>query len=200
MNFEEAYKKLREGTATDAEAAFVARELENVRRISSILDDPALSDPGISKAKLETVQKARKAFNHKALIRTVVIVLCSLLIIAAVVCSILFIPSNISASGKVKLTKEQAVEAAYACLVKEVGEKQAEDSRDGRHRLRIPAENIFGHGTDSACGPTPMTGGKHGAGSSLLWRRKRKIDGSSGTGTAYGRLRQAGGDLPFFEK
>ena len=67
MNFEEAYKKLREGTATDEEAAFVARELENVRRISSILDDPALSDPGISKAKLETVQKARKAFNHKAL-------------------------------------------------------------------------------------------------------------------------------------
>ena len=63
MNFEEAYTKLREGRATDEEAAFVARELENVRRISSILDDPARSDPGISKAKLETVQKARKVFN-----------------------------------------------------------------------------------------------------------------------------------------
>ena len=144
MNFEEAYRKLREGTATDEEAAFVARELENVRRISSILDDPALSDPGISKAKLETVQKARKAFNHKALIRTVVIVLCSLLIIAAVVCSILFIPSNISASGKVKLTKEQAVEAAYACLVKEVGEKQAEDFYvDYAHRHLRYVGSIF---------------------------------------------------------
>ena len=144
MNFEEAYRKLREGTATDAEAAFVARELENVRRISSILDDPALSDPEISKAKLETLQKARKAFNHKALIRTVVIVLCSLLIIAAVVCSILFIPSNISASGKVKLTKEQAVEAAYACLVKEVGEEQAEDFYvDHAHRHLRYVGSIF---------------------------------------------------------
>ena len=144
MNFEEAYKKLREGTATDEEAAFVARELENVRRISSILDDPALSDPGIGKAKQETVQKARKAFNHKALIRTVVIVLCSLLIIAAVVCSILFIPSNISASGKMKLTKEQAVEAAYACLVKEVGEKQAEDFYvDYAHRHLRYVGSIF---------------------------------------------------------
>lgn len=126
MNFEEAYKKLREGTATDEEAAFVARELENVRRISSILDDPALSDPGISKAKLETVQKARKAFNKKTLIRTVMIVLGCVLILAAIVCSILFIPSNLSASGKVELSKQQAVEAAYACLVKEVGAEQAQ--------------------------------------------------------------------------
>ena len=30
MNFEDAYKKLRDGTATDEEAAFVARELEKI--------------------------------------------------------------------------------------------------------------------------------------------------------------------------
>ena len=67
MNFEEAYQKLREGTATDEEAAFVARELENVRRISSILDNPTLSSPGIGEAEAETVQRARKAFNQKTL-------------------------------------------------------------------------------------------------------------------------------------
>ena len=125
MNFEDAYQKLRSGTATDEEAAFVARELENVRRISAILDNPTLSDPGISRAEVETVQKARKAFNQKSLIRTVVIVLCSLLVIAAIVCSILFIPSGISASGKLRITKEQAVEAAYNRLVEEVGEERA---------------------------------------------------------------------------
>ena len=140
MNFEDAYKKLRDGTATDEEAAFVARELENVRRISSILDDPELSadnahalhpnhpelsDPGIRQAEIEAVQKARKVFNHKTLIRTIIVVLCSLLVIAAIVCAILFIPSNISASGKVKLTKEQVIEAAHACLVEEVGEEEA---------------------------------------------------------------------------
>lgn len=144
MNFEEAYKKLREGTATDAEAAFVARELENVRKISSILDDPALFDPGISKARLETVQKARKAFDRKSLIRTVVIVLCSLMIVAAIVCSILFIPSNISASGKVKLTKVQAVESAYACLVEELGEEQAKEfSVDYAHRHLRYGSSVF---------------------------------------------------------
>ena len=125
MNFEDAYKKLRDGTASDEEAAFVARELENVRRISSVLDDPELSDPGIRQAEIETVRKARKVFNHKTLIRTIAVVLCSLLVIAAIVCAILFIPSNISASGKVKLTQEQAVEAAHACLVEELGEEEA---------------------------------------------------------------------------
>ena len=125
MNFEEAYKKLHEGTATDEEAAFVARELENVRKISAVLDDPSLSGPAISKAEIETVQKARKAFNHKTLLRTVAIVLGSLLAIAAIVCAILFLPSNISASQKLKLSKEQAVDAAYECLVNEVGEEEA---------------------------------------------------------------------------
>ncbi len=125
MNFEEAYQKLRDGTATDEEAAFVARELENVRKIGAILDNPALSDPGIRKAETETVRKARSAFQHKTLIRTIVIVLVSLLVLAALVCALLFLPSNLSAAQKVKLSKAQAVEAAYACLVEQVGEEQA---------------------------------------------------------------------------
>ena len=78
MNFEEAYQRLREGTATDEEAAFVARELENVRKISAILDNPTLLSPEIGQAETDTVQKARKAFNKKTLIRTVAIVLPSL--------------------------------------------------------------------------------------------------------------------------
>ena len=85
MNFDEAYQRLREGTATDEEAAFVARELENVRKISAILDNPTLLSPEIGQAETDTVQKARKAFNKKTLIRTVAIVLCSLAAIAAIV-------------------------------------------------------------------------------------------------------------------
>jgi len=125
MNFEDAYRKLRDGTASDEEAAFVAGELDNLRRISAILDRPDLSDPGIRQAETETVQKARKAFNRKTLIRTAVIALCSLLAVAALVCAVLFVPSNISASGKLGITKEQAVAAAYECLVEQVGEERA---------------------------------------------------------------------------
>lgn len=144
MNFEEAYQKLREGTATDEEAAFVARELENVRKISAILDNPALSDPGIKKAEVETVQKAQKEYNRKTLLRTVVIVFCSLLAVAAIVCAILFIPSNLSASGKLKITKEQAVEAAYACLVEQVGAERAETFYvDYAHRHLRYSGSIF---------------------------------------------------------
>lgn len=144
MNFEDAYQKLREGTATDEEAAFVARELENVRKISAILDHPDLSDPGIQKAEAETVKKARKEFNRKSLIRTVIIVLCSLLVIAAIVCGILFIPANISASAKQKISKEEAVAAAYECLVAEVGEDRAKEFYvDYAHRHLRYAGNIF---------------------------------------------------------
>ena len=127
MNFEDAYNKLKEGTATDEEAAFVARELENVRKISAILDNPGLSDPGFARAKNETVQKARKAFNRKAAIRTIGIVICCLAVIAALVCSILFIPSNISASKSLSVSKDQAREKAYACLVEMVGEEEAKE-------------------------------------------------------------------------
>ncbi len=144
MNFEEAYQKLREGTATDEEAAFVARELENVRRISSILDNPTLSDPGISRAEAETVQKARRAFNRKALVRTVVIVLCSMAAVAALVCGILFIPSNISASRNLKITREQAVEAAQACLVEKIGEERSRECYvDHMHRHLRYSGSIF---------------------------------------------------------
>jgi hypothetical protein len=144
MNFEEAYRKLQEGTATDEEAAFVARELENVRKIRSILDHPDLSDPGISRAEIETVKKARKVFNHKTTLRTIAVVLCILLAVAAIVCAILFIPSNISASGKEKLSKEQAVDAAFSCLEEEVGGEQAKLFYvDYAHRHLRYVENIF---------------------------------------------------------
>ena len=144
MNFEDAYRKLREGTATDEEAAFVARELENVRRIGALLDDPALSDPGIRKAEAETVKKARTAFNRKMLVRTVVIVLVSLAVIAAAVCGVLFIPSNVSASGHVNVTREEALELARAELRNQVGEQAAADFYvDYQHRRLHYTENIF---------------------------------------------------------
>ena len=144
MNFEEAYKKLREGTATDEEAALVARELDNLRRISSILEDPSRSDPGIREAEIQTVQQARKAFRHKTTLRTVAVVLCCLLAVAALVCAILFIPSGVSASGKLKLSEKQAIDAAYACLAEEIGEEQAKGFYvDYAHRHLRYVDNLF---------------------------------------------------------
>ena len=125
MNFEEAYKKLREGTASDEEAAFVARELENVRRISAVLDDPGKADPELARVETETVRKARRAFDRRSARRTVLTVLGCLLAVAALVCALLFIPSNLSAARKLELTRDEAVEAARECLASEVGDERA---------------------------------------------------------------------------
>ena len=37
MNFEEAYKKVQDGTATDEEAAFVGREIVNAQKVTTLL-------------------------------------------------------------------------------------------------------------------------------------------------------------------
>ena len=116
MNFEEVYKKVQAGNASEEELAYVARELENVRRISAILDNPGLAAPELAKAEAETVRRARKQFNRKTLVRTVVIVLCSLLAVAALVCGIIFIPSCSSAGRNLNVSKTEAVEIARQCL------------------------------------------------------------------------------------
>ncbi len=125
MNFEEAYRKLRDGTASDEEAAFVAGELENVRRISAIIDAANISDPGIREAEERTVQRARREFNRKSLVRTLVTVLCCIAVLGAMVCGLLFIPATISASRQLELSREEAVDAARECLELQIGEDKA---------------------------------------------------------------------------
>lgn len=127
MNFEKAYRNLRDGIASDEEAAFVARELENVRKISAIIDATNVSDPGIREAEEETVQRARRVFNRKSLVRTLVTVLCCVGILGAIVCGLLFGPSNFSASRQLELTRDEAVAAARECLVLQIGEDKAAD-------------------------------------------------------------------------
>ena len=134
MNFEEAYQKVNAGTATEEEVAYVAKELENLRRLSAILDNPSASDPGIAKVETETVQKARRTFNRKATVRTIIVVLCSLLAIAAITCGIIFIPSCTSAYRNMKVTRDEAVELARACLREQVGENADSYYIDHMHR------------------------------------------------------------------
>lgn len=125
MNFEEAYRNLRDGIASNEEAAFVARELENVRRISALIDATNVSDPGIREAEEKTVRRARRVFNRKSLVRTLVAVLCCVVVLGALVCGLLFVPSNISASSQLELTKDEAVAAARECLALQIGEDKA---------------------------------------------------------------------------
>jgi len=111
MNFESAYKKVQEGTASEEEVAFIAQELDKLRKISEILDNPAVPAP-LLEAETEQVEHAKKRFNKKTTIKIISVTFVSLLVIAALVCGIIFIPSCSSAAKNCRLGREECVALA----------------------------------------------------------------------------------------
>ena len=67
-------------------------------------------------ADIETVRRARKAFNSRLFWRIVILSVCSLLAVAALVCGIIFIPSISSAKRNELVQRDSAVELAKDCL------------------------------------------------------------------------------------
>ena len=61
MNYEEAFRHYREGTATDEEKAFVLDELAKAKALSTLLDDEALAvkPAPIKQAEAEDVRSAK---------------------------------------------------------------------------------------------------------------------------------------------
>lgn len=114
MNFEECYEKFLNGTASDEEVKFVAEEIRKAKEIDRIMNLPA-EHPIFEAASDERVAKARKSFNTKQLIRTLWITFGSLCLIAAIVCGILFIPSNISAHKSRNFSREECTQIAIEC-------------------------------------------------------------------------------------
>lgn len=111
MDFEEVYRKFLDGKATDEEVLFVAAEIRRAKEIDNILNLPT-EKPIFEEATEEVVLKARKSFNKKTLIRTIIIILSSLAVIAAIVCGILFIPSTAAARRHDRYSREECVEFA----------------------------------------------------------------------------------------
>lgn len=122
MNFEELYKKYKDGTATDEEKAFVESEIEKARKVSSILDrEPGEEEPVITPADSATVKKAKKAFNFRTTLKTVIITLVSIAVVGAVVCGVIFGTAYFSANGSKLIAEEQAVELAKTHLAEHLG-------------------------------------------------------------------------------
>ena len=67
-------------------------------------------------ADIETVRRARKAFNSRLFWRIIILSVCSLLAVAALVCGIIFIPSISSAKRNELVQRDSAVELAKDCL------------------------------------------------------------------------------------
>ena len=114
MNFEDAYKKVQDGTASDEEAAFVAREIVNAQKISALLDAAETQRPLLAPADEETFRKARRSFNLRTTVRVIVIVLVSLGVIAGATLGVIFGTAGSAARKSARLTREEAIDAAAA--------------------------------------------------------------------------------------
>ena len=116
MNFEELYEKYKAGTASVEERAAVLREIEAARRVSAILEEDHSMEAQIAPADRETVKKAKKAFDLRTTIRTVVICAICVVVLGALACGAIFGTAIVSAHKARNLTEEQAIDAAKALL------------------------------------------------------------------------------------
>lgn len=114
MNFEESYEKFLNGTASEEEIKFVAEEIKKAKEIDRILNLPT-DAPKFEAVSDDTVVKARRDFNRKNFVRTLIIILSSLCVIAATVCGIIFIPSTVSARQSRRYSREECTAIAIEC-------------------------------------------------------------------------------------
>lgn len=118
MNFEELYKKHKEGTATPQESALLQEEIERARRVSALLDEEGgKGEEKIAPADTEVVKKAKRDFNVRTTVRTAVICLICIAVLGALSCGAIFGTALICANGAKTVTQEQALEAAKAALI-----------------------------------------------------------------------------------
>ena len=89
MEFEKAYQKYREGTASEEEKAFVESEIERIRKVSSVIDEKPLRNV-VEKAEADEVKKAKKKYTLKTTLITLLIVAAVIIVIAAAVCGGIF--------------------------------------------------------------------------------------------------------------
>lgn len=86
MNFEDAFKHYKDGTATDEEKELVLDELAKAKALSSLMDDEALAvNPApLEETEKEEIRGAKKAFKKKNLLIALISVAAALLVIAAI--------------------------------------------------------------------------------------------------------------------
>ncbi len=137
MILKECFEKIKNGTATEEEKSFVEKELDTILKIKSILDNPP-DEPVVAEAEHGTILRARKLYERRTYIKIFIIVIITLLLIAALVCGIIFIPSCTSASRRMKYDRDDAIEIAYEYIAENYGEDRNDFSvRDADRKLRI---------------------------------------------------------------
>lgn len=126
MNFDEVYKKYKNGSANDEEKSFIEAEIEKARKISALLDSEiTVKDESgneiFQDADSELIKKAKKAFMKKTTFRTIIIVVLSIVVIAGLVAGIIFGTAYYCASTNSVITEDDATEIGRECMTEYVG-------------------------------------------------------------------------------
>lgn len=89
----------------------------------SAVEPQATVRPGTSAA---VAVKSRNG-KPRPVLRRIISTAAVLALIAAAVCAVLFVPANLSASRRMTVSREQAVEIARGLLAEQIGEEEAKD-------------------------------------------------------------------------
>lgn len=115
MDFEKAYQKFLNGTASPEETEFVRNEMKKANDINGILSS-VKNEGATNTAERETVKKAMKIYWKKDTLKILLIVCCSVLAVAIGVACAIGIPILSNAKDNMNYTKEQAEAIAIEYL------------------------------------------------------------------------------------
>lgn len=145
MDFESAYKKYVDGTATDEEKFFVEQELDKAKKMTEIIDAYQSSRPIENECDKETVRKAQKKFAKKNALRALVITAACIVIVAAIVLASVFGTAFGAANKNCNVSQEAAKQIALEFVADKYGtagvpivtdcKKEIEYSSDLRHSV-----------------------------------------------------------------
>lgn len=153
MDFENTYKKYKDGVATEEETAFVEQELEKARKMTQIIDayesKKAISDD----CDEDKVRRAQKKYAKKNTLKILLISVAVLLVSAAIILSAVFGTAFGSASRNCNYTKTQAEQIALAYVADNFGastkivlaksDKDIEYSSDLAHSVYVYEVKIY---------------------------------------------------------
>ena len=107
MDFEKAYEKFLNGTASAEEVEFVRSEMKKANDVNGILNN-VKKDGATVEAEKTTVRRAMKQYLKKDTVRILIIVLASLLALAIAVSLAVGIPILSNARDNINYTRDEA--------------------------------------------------------------------------------------------
>lgn len=114
MDFEKAYQKFLDGTASDEEVEFVRSEIKKARKLTEIIDRESPSV--VAEASDEAYKKAAKKHRTKTIVTIVLVSILAIAILAAAAVLIIHSLTADNAGNNTRMTRDEARELAISYI------------------------------------------------------------------------------------